>query len=88
MITGDNEREIKAYVMIDRLEEGLSWQEPSEDDRIFGIPYGWHGENSKPFIEHRKNGFVTKTVNVSDVSEIEFWMHIEPYGPVTENEHC
>ncbi len=86
MISGNKEREIKSYIMIDRLESGLCWVEPvegteTEGEQIIGIPCGWVGKDSPPFIEHRKNGVVTKSVNCADVSEIEFWIHIEPYDP-------
>jgi hypothetical protein len=37
-----------------------------------GIPHEWYSENSAPFIEHRKDGKVWKTVNCADVSEIVF----------------
>ena len=86
MITGDKEREIKAYIMIDRLENGICWVEPclGTYEKIIGIPFGFHADNSMPFIEHRANGRVTKTVNVADVSKIEFWIHIPPYDPVAE----
>ena len=86
MITGDKEQEIKAYIMIDRLEQGLCWVEPclGTYEKIIGIPFGFYAENAMPFIEHRKNGVVTKSVNCSDVAQIEFWIHIAPYDPVAE----
>ncbi len=89
MITGDKEREIKGYLMIDRLGEGRCWTEPfegteTEGIKIVGMPIGYFGDNSPAFIEHRKNGVVIKTVNCADVSEIQFWIHIEPYDPIKE----
>ena len=89
MIPGSIEKEIRAYIMIDHVNEGPCWVEAiegteTESEKIIGIPLGWYGENSMPFIEHRLNGIVTKTVNVSDVSKIEFWIHIEPYDPAAE----
>ena len=70
MISGNSERKIKAYIFID--DEGCGWTIPDDDEEIWGIPYCWHSENSAPFIEHRMGGFVTVTVNCSDISLIEF----------------
>ena len=72
MISGNSERPIKRYHFIDRLEEGYGWTNPDEGEEFWGIPYQWHGDNSLPFIEHRVNGFVTQTVNATDISSIEF----------------
>jgi hypothetical protein len=71
MIAG-KPRKIKRYLFIDRLAEGVAWVNPMEGEEITGIPYQWCSENSYPFIEHKKNGITTKTVNALDVSEIEF----------------
>jgi len=72
MISGNSERPIKMYHLIDRLGKGYGWTKPEDGEEFWGIPYQWHGDNSMPFIEHRKNGFISQTVNVSDVSAIEF----------------
>lgn len=72
MITGNAECKIEKYLFIDRCGDVLEFVTPNDNEEIFGIPYRWHSENSCPFIEHRVNGVVTKTVNVDDVSEIIF----------------
>jgi len=68
MIRGNSERKIKMYLFIDRLNEGLGWTKPIEGEEFWGIP----SENSYPFIEHRKRGVVTQSVNTADISSIEF----------------
>ena len=71
MITG-TERVIKKYILIDRCGEGYIFIEPKDDEQFWGIPYGWHGDNSMPVIEVRIDGKVTKAINCADVSEIIF----------------
>jgi hypothetical protein len=72
MITGNSERPIKEYLLIDRLAEGYGYVTPKEGEAFVGIPYSWHCDGSMPFIEHRKNGKVIVTVNVIDIAEIHF----------------
>ena len=72
MIPGSVEKKIKKYFLIDRCAEGFGYISANNGETLIGIPYGWYHENSTPFIEHRVDGVVTKTVNVSDVSEIVF----------------
>lgn len=74
MIRGSKEQKIKEYLHIDRMAEGLGFTSPQEGEVFIGIPYGWYGNDSMPFIEHRKEGtdVVTQTVNCSDVSIIVF----------------
>jgi hypothetical protein len=72
MITGNNERPIKEYWIIDHCSEGYYGITAGDGEKIVGIPYKWHSDNSIPFIEHRKNGTVIKTVNALDVSIITF----------------
>ena len=73
MISGNFERPIKMYFLIDRAGQNFGWTKPEEGEEFWGIPYHWHGENSTPFIEHRIKGKVTITVNCSDISSIEFY---------------
>ena len=72
MITGNNERPIKSFSYIDHIGEGLGTVTPKEGEEFIGIPYAWHSDNSYPFIEVRKEGKVTRTINTLDVSEIVF----------------
>ena len=72
MITGNCERIITEYLPIDRMAWGIGYVQPQDGETIVGIPYSWHCEGSLPFIEHRKDGKVIKTVNCTDVSEIHF----------------
>ena len=72
MITGNSERKIKQFLSIDRCAEGYAFTKPKDGEEFVGIPYQWVANDSMPFIEIRKNGIVTATINVSDVSEIEY----------------
>ncbi len=72
MIRGNEERKIKGYLHIDRMDEGLGVTRPAEGEDLVGIPYGWCDENSIPFIEHRKNGKTIRAVNCADVAIIIF----------------
>lgn len=72
MISGDKERPVTKYLPIDHVGEGYAFVSPREGECFFGIPYGWHTENSEAFIEVRQNGVVMRTVNARDISEIEF----------------
>ena len=72
MITGNCERPIKEYLIIDRTAEGFGYVRPGEGETFVGIPYSWHCDGSMPFIEHRRDGKVIVTVNCADVAEIHF----------------
>ena len=72
MITGNHERKIKEYFLIDYVGEELGVVRPREGEEIIGIPYGRISDNSPPFIEHRKNGKTFIAVNALDVSKIIF----------------
>ncbi len=72
MIGGNKERKIKEYLPIDHCAEGYGFVKAEIGEEIIGIPYQWHSDTSPPFIEHRKNGVVTMTVNALDVSHIIF----------------
>jgi len=72
MIGGLKEQKVKEYLHIDRMAEGLGFTKPQEGEYFIGIPFGWCGDSSMPFIEHRKDGVITQTVNCSDVSIIVF----------------
>ena len=45
---------------------------PEEGEEIIGLPFGWCDDNAQPFIEHRKDGKVIRSVNCADVSIIVF----------------
>ncbi len=72
MITGNYEQKIKEYLHVDRMAEGLGFTKPGEGEKFIGMPYGWCGDSSMPFIEHRKDGKTIQTVNCADVSIIVF----------------
>jgi hypothetical protein len=65
-------RQIKEYLMINRMSKGLTFCRPKENEQIMGIPYGWVDTHSTPYIQHVTNGIVTQSVNCSDVSIIIF----------------
>lgn len=72
MIFGNKTIPVAGYLPIDRNAEGLVFQKPKNGELFFGHPYGFHGENSAPFIEVQKEGQTVRTVNALDCSEIEF----------------
>lgn len=72
MISGNSEKKISKYLPIDRLGKGCGYVLPSENEELVGIPYQWLSENSMPFIEHRIDGVMVKTVNAIELAEIEF----------------
>jgi hypothetical protein len=72
MIPAGTGCKIREYWMIDHTGTGSSRVCPEEGEIIMGIPHSWYSDNSIPFIEHRKDGKVWKTVNCADVSEIVF----------------
>ena len=74
MITGNKERKIKHYLPIDHCNEGYGRLTPPKGHEFVGIPYAWETDDSIPFIECRRlaDNVVTKTINATDVSEIEF----------------
>lgn len=72
MISSGKPMKISYYLFIDHCAEGILPTHPEDGEEIMGIPYGWYGENSSPFVEHRKAGKVTRTVNCADISFIEF----------------
>lgn len=71
MITSANQK-IKSYLPIDRLGEGYAHVTPADGETFVGIPYGWYGETSHPFIEVVKDGSIIRSINCSDISEIIF----------------
>ena len=72
MISGHKDRRVSAYLCIDHLAEGFGWTKPEDGEDFVGIPYGSYTDNSEPFIEVRVNGFVRRTINVRDLSMIDF----------------
>ena len=70
MITQDGQK-IKEYAFIDHRSEGLGTIKPRDGEEIVGR-VDYHGDHDEIFIEHRINGTTTQTVNVRDVSWIEF----------------
>jgi hypothetical protein len=72
MISGNAEKPIKEYLLIDRCCESGGYIKARQHERLIGIPCGWYHESGTPFIEHWSEGNVTRTVNVADVSEIVF----------------
>ena len=72
MISGPKERRIARYLPIDHCAEGGGFITPDDGEVFVGIPNGWYEEGSQPFIEVRAKGEVVRTVNVFDLSEIEF----------------
>jgi hypothetical protein len=72
MISGNKESRIAMYIFLDPKGEGYPWVKPESGEELWGIPYGFHTENSMSFIEHWKNGVLIKTVNTADISLIEF----------------
>jgi len=72
MIIGTEERKIKKYAYIDRMGESISYICPREGEEFIGIPYGWLSHNSLPFIEVRKEGITTSSINIEEVAEIIF----------------
>ena len=78
MLTG-KPRKVKQYLFIDRNAEGCGFVKPTEGEEIICIPYQWCSENSYPFIEHRVNGVMTKTINTADVSVIEFEDNVDAH---------
>ena len=63
---------IKGYLLINHRAEGFGMVKPKEDEEFWGIPHAWHNDDSTPYIEVTNSGKLIRTVNASDVSEIEF----------------
>jgi hypothetical protein len=72
MISGNKPRKIKKFLYIDRCAEGYGYTKPQNDEEFLGIPYSYYEDSSSPFIEVVRNGTVVRTINCSDISEIEF----------------
>jgi len=72
MIVGHKIKNIVGYLPIDHNSNGLGWVGPGEGERFIGHPYGYHCDNSIPFIEVLGDNQTLRTINVLDVSEIEF----------------
>ena len=72
MIPGDGPKKIKCFSYIDRCGERLGMTTPTEGQTFLGIPYGWNGAESHPYIEITVGGKVVMTVNCADVAMIEF----------------
>lgn len=73
MIPGREPLKIRRYLPIDHLSEGVGWVRPVGGVEFLGIPHGWYGEGSAPFIEVRSGGAVLETLNCADMSAIEFF---------------
>lgn len=72
MISGNKPRKIKCFLYIDRCAEGFGWTLPKDSEEFVGIPYSYYADDSQPFIEVKENSKVVKTINCSDICEIEF----------------
>lgn len=72
MISGNDIRRISGYLPIDHCDECVGYVEPKPGQTFMGIPYGWHAGNSTPYIEVVKNNKVIRSVNCSDIAEIDF----------------
>lgn len=73
MITGDKTKKVIWYLPVDHLGDGYGRMKPCDDNEEFiGHPYGFHTENSYPFIERIRNGKVIETINAIDLAEIGF----------------
>jgi hypothetical protein len=72
MIPGGKPMKIKGFFYSDRRGEGLGMTIPMEGQEFLGIPYGWNGTDSQPYIEITVGGKVVQTVNCADVAMIEF----------------
>lgn len=72
MIKGNKERKIADYFPAPIGDEVYGRVKPEEGEEIIGIPFSWFTTESPPFIEHRRNGVVTMSVNVSYVVDIRF----------------
>ena len=72
MITGSKVRIVKCYLPIDRLAEGLLFVYPENGEVFEGFSYGYYAEDAMPFINVVKDGYITKSINATDLSEIEF----------------
>lgn len=69
---GTSTRKIKEFLYIDRLGEGVGWSRPLEGETLLGIPAGWEGEGTQPYIQVIKDGKVRRSINCADVSVIDF----------------
>jgi len=73
MITGDERKDISMYLPTDQAGEGLDYVRPRNGEYFVGVPYGFCGKNSMPFIEIQDAaGTVLATVNALDCHLIKF----------------
>lgn len=72
MINGGRAIRIKEFLYIDRNAEGCGFVKPEHGEEFWGVPYGFDGETSLPYIEVYKNGKILRTINCADISTIEF----------------
>jgi hypothetical protein len=70
MITKDGKK-VKRYSLIDHCNESLGCVVAREGEEIIGR-VEFHGDHNEVFLEHRANGKTIRTVNVRDVSYIDF----------------
>ncbi len=74
MITGNKEIRVASYFPIDHTHNVYdSAVLPKDGETFIGSPWGYHADNSAPFIEvFGANNELIRTVNALDCSEITF----------------
>ncbi len=72
MISGMKAKKISRYLPISHGDEIYGFVEPKDGEEFIGYPYAWLSDNSYPFIEVVVNGETVRSINLLDISEIEF----------------
>ena len=65
-------KNVKAYLYIDRMNEGIGMIKPKALGETFTYSHEYHGDHSNDFIVIRISGFITEIVNVVDLADIIF----------------
>lgn len=72
MIPSSQPMPVKGYLVIDRCAEGWGYVYPEDGEIFTGYPCGYWEVHSQSFIEVKRNGQLVRTVNCSDLAEVEF----------------
>ena len=63
---------LAGFIYIDRCCEGIGWSRPNENEEYIAIPHGYYDVGAMGCIEIYKSGKLTYSVNIADVSCVEF----------------
>ncbi len=65
-------KDVKAYLYIDRMNEGIGQIKPKALGETFTYSHEFHGDHANDFIVKRIYGIITEIVNVVDLASIDF----------------